>query len=74
MKESSDLRKAVKKLMIDLDMDLPGEKEVLADLVSSRLGRRIKTNTLSMALTGYRAQRQRIEILKAAHDILISKQ
>ncbi len=60
--------------MIDLDMDLPGEREILADRISSCLGRRIKANTLSMALTGYRATTAYEEILKAAHDILIMKQ
>lgn len=68
-----NLRKEVKKLMIDLDMDLPGERESLADQISSRLGRPIKTNSLSMALTGYRATAAYQEILKAAHDILISR-
>lgn len=71
--QENSLRKEVKKLMIDLDMDLPREREVLADRISIRLGRRIKVYTLYMALSGFRTPAPYLEILETARDILSSE-
>lgn len=59
--------------MIDLDMDLPGERKILAGLIGEHLGKRINKNSLSMALTGYRSTESSQEILKAAQEVLNSK-
>jgi len=69
----NNLRKEVKKLMIDLDMDRLDGRNKLAEQISSSLGRRIKMNSLSMALTGYRETAAYREILETARDILIFK-
>lgn len=52
--EISTLRKDVKKLMVELDLDKWGAMSGLADQLSARLGRSVSRNNLSMALSGYR--------------------
>ena len=71
--EIKNLRKEVKKLMIDLDMDRRGFLTELAERISTCFGRRISRNSLSMALTGYRAMASSHQILETARDILSSE-
>lgn len=40
--------------MIDLDLDLPGERKALIQKMSEKLGRKVSPAQFSMALTGYR--------------------
>ena len=66
------LRKEVKKLMIDLDLDL-GKRGVLgtfATELSSRLSKKISRQTLSMALCGYRCTAAYQTILEALRAML----
>lgn len=69
-KPTDSLRKEVGKSMIDLDMDRPGGRNKLAEHISSRPGRRIRMNSLSRALPGYRETAAYRQILNTAHDIL----
>ncbi len=68
-----NLRIEVKKLMVDLDRDRRGSLPELSAQISGRLHRRINRNSLSMALTGYRATASSRNILETARDILSSE-
>ena len=68
--EINDLRKEIKKRMIDLDLDRSGSYEVIIPRLSEMLGRPVHKNSLSMALTGFRDGRTSREILNALKDLL----
>ena len=63
--ETEKLRKECKKLMIDLDLDVPGSREIIA------AGINVNCNSLGMALTGYRDGPSSIKILNSLHEYLI---
>jgi hypothetical protein len=67
---TTDLRKNIKKRLIDLDLDR-SYKPILPAL-SEKVGREISNNTLSMALSGFRQGKAYQEIL-AALDEMLSK-
>jgi hypothetical protein len=52
--ETDILRREVKKKMVDLYLDRPGSIAVLSNRLADRLGRSINSNSLVMALSGYR--------------------
>ncbi len=68
-----NLRKEVKKMMVDLDRDRRGSLPELSAQISDRLHRRINRNSLSMALTGYRSTASSRNILETARHILSSE-
>ena len=70
--ENIALRKDVKKLLIDLDMDsrTRGAMAVLAERLSLRMGKRVSRNTLFMALSGFRETAGYQTILKELKDML----
>jgi hypothetical protein len=68
-KEHNDLRLEVKKLICGLDLD--GNRAVLREELSGRLGKTVSEQTLSMALRGYRTTQPYAEILKKLKDILV---
>lgn len=69
------LRKEVKKLMIDLDLDVRkrGALAIHAAAVSERIGKNVTRPILSMALSGYRASTHSKTILEALRSILTEK-
>ncbi len=71
--EIKNLRKEVKCLMIDLDMDRRGSLPSWPSGYPLVLGGGINKNSLSMALTGYRAMASSLQILETARDILSSE-
>jgi len=70
--EIDALRKEVKKLMVDLEMDGKKSKArfILAATLSEKMGRGITNNILCMALSGYRQTEAYQEILVALREIL----
>ena len=62
--ETENLRKECKKLMIDLDFDVPGGRRMIAENIG------VNCNSLSMALTGYRDGPGSIKILTSLHEYL----
>lgn len=51
--KTDDLRKTVKRLLIDLDMDRLGNRTMLAGKISTE-DDQVNVNSLAMAMTGYR--------------------
>lgn len=70
LKRTDGLRKTVKKLMIDADMDRSGCHMKLAEKIGERLGKQIAPQTLSMALTGARTSQAYQDVLITAYAIL----
>lgn len=70
--EIDTLRKEVKKLMIDLDLDArkKGSMAILAENLSRRMGKRISRTTLSMTLSGFRDTTGYQAILKEMKEML----
>ncbi|MDP2815753.1 MAG: hypothetical protein Q8O19_03635 [Rectinemataceae bacterium] len=73
--EIDALRKEVKKLMIDLDLDgrKSGAQTLLAADLSFRTGKTISRQTLNMALTGFRSTTGYQTLLQALHAMLAER-
>lgn len=67
MTSKEPLRKTVKKLMVDLDLDYKG---VITDVFTPALG--IRRNVISMALTGYRDSEFYQDVLGQLHKYLVN--
>jgi hypothetical protein len=65
---TTDLRKNIKKRLIDLDLDR-SYKPILP-VLSEKVGKKISNNTLSMALSGFRQGKTYQEILTALDELL----
>jgi len=70
--EIDALRKEVKKKLIDLDLDNrnAGIQPRLAADLSARTGKNISTQTLNMALTGFRSSAAYQNLLEELHTML----
>lgn len=73
--EIDTLRKEVKKLMIDLDLDgrKSGAQTSLASDLSTRSGKAISRQTLNMALTGFRNTAAYQSLLQELHAMLTER-
>jgi hypothetical protein len=73
--EVDALRKEVKKLMIDLGLDVRkrGAMPRLAEDLTNRTGRKISRNTLSMALSGFRETAGYCKLLEDLRDMLTER-
>jgi len=68
--DHDELRKNIKKILIDLDLDRAGSYAVLLPHVEKELGRTIGIKTFSMAMSGYRSTAAYQEILEALQRVL----
>ncbi|MCX5818421.1 MAG: hypothetical protein NT047_00685 [Deltaproteobacteria bacterium] len=66
----NDLRKNIKKTLIDLGLDRAGSYAVLLPHVEGELGRAIGIKSFSMAMSGYRSSAAYQEILAALQQVL----
>lgn len=66
------LRKECKKLMVDCNLELRGNQGVLAEMVSTPEDP-VNTNSLCMALSGYRQTLRSKELLERLRDQLVTR-
>lgn len=66
----NDLRKNIKKTLIDLGLDRAGNYAVLLPHVEKELGKAVSIQSFSMAMTGYRCTAAYQEILAALQRVL----
>ena len=66
----NDLRKNIKKTLIDLDLDRAGSYAVLLPMVEKEMGRPIGIKSFGMAMSGYRTTVAYQEILEALGRVL----
>ena len=72
LKDTDSLRKECKKLLIDLDLDKPGAVPVLAREISTDSDT-VNSNSLNMALTGYRNGERSLGLLLRLRQVLVAK-
>ena len=68
--EIDALRKEVKKRLVDLDLDRRGSLQTLAREMTRKGGESVNKNSLTMALTGYRAGPSAQKLLKELGGML----
>jgi len=66
------LRKECKKLMVDCELELRGNQSALAEMISTPEDT-VNTNSLCMALSGYRQSLRSKELLERLRDQLITR-
>jgi hypothetical protein len=74
LQENNEIRKNIKKMMIDLDIDnhKAGGYRGLLPRLSERMGRTISAQMLSNAITGYQTGQSARELLTVVKEILES--
>jgi hypothetical protein len=65
-----DLRKTVKHLLVDYDLDR--RADILLPAVSEKLGRKVNKSSYHNAMSGYRTGPASQEILAAIRDVILS--
>lgn len=72
MENLSTLRKECKKLMIELELDRPGSLPFLADQISIPKDQ-VNSNSLTMAITGYRNGARSSDLLRRLYIYLTKR-
>lgn len=72
LKVTASVRKECKKLLIDLDLDKPGAVPMLARDISTDSDT-VNSNSLNMALTGYRNGERSLALLLRLRQLLVVK-
>jgi len=73
-KNNADLRKEIKKMLIDAGLDGRGQRKKLASMLHHHLGQAISTNTLCMAMTGHRTGPAYHTLLESIRELLLNRE